>query len=100
MIKIEFKEVQRLSRSDYDIYCKYIYSKNIKYHYLTNGVYCNIRLSRISNDCIFHYLNDNIKRISNINLLKDPMLDRSEILTQLGITEQEDELFQQQYKNV
>jgi len=31
---------------------------------------------------------------------QDPMLDRSHILTQLGITEQEDKLLQEQYKNV
>jgi len=41
-----------------------------------------------------------IERITPYIPTQDPMLDRSEILKQLGITEQEDELFQQQYKNV
>ncbi|MES2593133.1 MAG: hypothetical protein V4608_14720 [Bacteroidota bacterium] len=41
-----------------------------------------------------------IKGVTNYIPTQDPMLDRSHILTQLGITEQEDKLFQEQYKNV
>lgn len=79
MIKIEFKEAQTMM----------LYPKTVKFEFTRD-----IELYRIFSD------QNIIKSITAYIPTQDPMLDREHILTQLGITEQEDKLFQEQYKNV
>jgi len=83
MIKIEFKEA-------------YIYNtegEESKIGFFTEEVLIKA----------IHYIRGfrtDIQSITPYIPTQDPMLDREHILTQLGITEQEDKLFQEQYKNV
>jgi len=79
MIKIEFKEAHGMIPCT-DIY-QFVKVKTIYFPMMT-PFYAN-----------------NVESVS-FGCPSELVPSRSEILTQLGITEQEDELFQQQYKNV
>jgi len=86
MIKIEFKEAQAMKGAIG------------KFDFNDDGIF---------NDSFFRTFGRDswrksyeLRSVLNYIPTQDPMLDRSEILKQLGISQQEDELFQEQYKNV
>jgi len=83
MIKIEFKEV--LPTADYDG----LISNNMF------DLFEHMVITYKTEDCVL----SRIKSVS-FGCPSELVPSRAEILTQLGITEQEDELLQQQYKNV
>jgi len=85
MIKIEFKEAQTMkgqrSIAMFDFEHDDLFSDHSMYK-------------------VFWKDSFELRAILPYTPTQDPMLDRSEILKQLGISQQEDELFQEQYKNV
>jgi len=85
MIKIEFKEAQ--------------------YYPNSQGLHSD-RVFDVQDDntpmIVFSLWKDHIELVKSVSFgcPSELVPSRSEILKQLGITEEEDELFQQQYKNV
>lgn len=92
MIKIEFKEAQ--DTIDYGAKCLFDFPIDnklfIKHLYnLREAIVCGKEKDL-----------EAIKSITPYIPTQDPMLDRSHILSLLNRSEQEDKLFQEQYKNV
>ena len=102
MIKIEFKEVQFAVIDSTPCDFKFITGLKLYLNrfYVMNGIGCSaIEIERNYNKVV-GFRTDNIFTVAKYSILKDPYLDRSFILQQLGITPEQDELNQNDWEKV